>query len=167
MMRLAALLTLLLVACGPVDQPASNRTVGAYEVTLHSQDEYAEFLTVLDEAAQRESYHLDHRDGGGVEPFTINASIWRGNDEESMAHAMDFEDRIGRVWLTFPLGVDKVESENFRDALMVEIKDRWPATTSLPIMPNGAIPLTRDLVRTPNGYVVREGAAAKYDEREP
>jgi hypothetical protein len=30
-------------------------------------------------------------------------------------------------------------------------------------MPNGAIPLTRDLIRTPKGYVVSPAAAAKYE----
>jgi hypothetical protein len=162
-----ALLFIFVVACGPVNQPESNRTVAAFEVTLRTQDDYRQFLAILNDAAQREGFHLDHRDGGGVEPSTINASIWRGDDEESMAHAMDFEDRIGRVWITFPLGESPVLTENFRRALMAQIKAVWPSTVTLPIMPNGAIPLTHDLVRTQDGYQVRESAAQRYDERAP
>ena len=167
-MRYFIALSLLVAgACGPVTQPQSNKTVAAYEVTLRTQDDYRQFLSILDATANREGYHLDHRDGGGVEPFTINASIWRGDDEESMAHAMDFEDRIGRVWITFPLGENPTHSENFRRLLMAQIMDVWPSTATLPIMPNGAIPLTHDLVRTDEGYAVRESAASKYEEREP
>lgn len=46
---------------------------------------------------------------------------------------------------------------------MPAIKDGWSETSSLPIMPNGAIPPTSDLVRTPQGYIVKPGSAAKYD----
>jgi hypothetical protein len=45
---------------------------------------------------------------------------------------------------------------------MREIMLRWPGTLSLPIMPTGAIPLPRDLVRTPNGYIVDPSEAHKY-----
>ena len=87
-----------------------------------------------------------------------------GDDEESMASAMDFEDRIGRVWISFPLGQDPNHSSRFREALVAKIKKEWPDTASLPIMPSGAIPLTRDLVRTSSGYIVNPSAAAKYNE---
>jgi hypothetical protein len=77
---------------------------------------------------------------------------------------MDFEDRLGRVWISFSLGEDPVRSRQFREGLVPAIKDGWPETASLPIMPNGGIPLTRDLVRTPQGYIVNPAAAAKYEE---
>ncbi len=159
-----ALLSLLVLACAPVVQPESNKTVAAYEVTLKTPDDYRRFLSILDEVGKQNGFHLDHRYGGGVEPFTINASIWRGDDEESMAHAMDFRDRIGRVWITFPLGTDPSLSADFRSVLMARIKDAWPSTASLPIMPNGSIPLTDDLVRTSDGYRVIESAASRYQD---
>ena len=162
-----ALLSLLALACAPAVQPESNRTVAAYEVTLKTPDDYRRFLSILDEVGRQKGFHLDHRDGGGVEPFTISGWIWRGDDKESMAHAMDFKDRIGRVWITFPLGKDPSLSVDFRSVLMARIKDAWPSTTSLPIMPNGAIPLTNDLVRTSGGYRVIESAASKYQEQAP
>ena len=51
----------------------------------------------------------------------------------------------------------------FRERAMHEIMLRWPITLSLPIMPTGAMPLPRDLVRTPNGYVVDPSEAHKYE----
>jgi hypothetical protein len=77
---------------------------------------------------------------------------------------MDFEDRLGRVWISFSLGEDPVRSRQFRKVLVPAIKEGWPDTASLPIMPSGAIPLTRDLVRTPQGYIVNPSAAAKYTD---
>lgn len=38
----------------------------------------------------------------------------------------------------------------------------WPDTLPLPIMPTGAIPLHRDLIKTPDGYVVDPTKARKY-----
>jgi hypothetical protein len=43
-----------------------------------------------------------------------------------------------------------------------EIMLRWPNTLTLPIMPTGAIPLHRDLVRMPGGYIVNPSEAHKY-----
>ncbi len=162
MRRAIALLSLFALACGTAPQPKSNKTVAAYEVTLRTPDDYRRFLSILEEVGKQRGFHLDHRDGGGVEPFTINASVWRGDDEESIAHAMDFQDRIGRVWITFPVGEDPSQAADFRNALMARIKNAWPSTTSLPIMPNGAIPLTEDLVRTEDGYRVVASEAYKY-----
>lgn len=166
MRRAIAFLSLLALACAPVIQPESGRIVAAYEVTLRTPDDYRRFLSILDEVGKQRGFHLDHRDGGGVEPFTINASVWRGDDDEAMAHAMDFQDRIGRVWVTFPLGEDPSQTADFRSALMARIRAAWPSTVSLPIMPNGAIPLTDDLVRTLDGYRVLESAASKYQNQE-
>ena len=96
---------------------------------------------------------------------TFNATVWRGrDDDEPIASAMDFEDRLGRVWISFSRGEDVARSTRFREALVPAIKRDWPETASLPIMPNGAIPLTRDLIRTPSGYIVRPEAASKYHD---
>lgn len=96
-------------------------------------------------------------------PITFSASVWRGeNDEESIASAMDFQDRIGRVWIAFSLGHDPDRSKRFRERLLPRIRSVWPDTASLPIMPSGAIPLTRDLVRTPSGYVLNPSAAERF-----
>lgn len=129
------------------------------------------FLALLTQKAEAAGFHVDAATDdelkvtSEVSPQTFNATVWRGEyDEESIASAMDFEDRLGRVWISFSLGEDPVRSRQFREALMPAIMDAWPDTASLPIMPNGAIPLTRDLVRTPQGYIVKPSAAAKYSD---
>ena len=130
-------------------------------------------MTLLSEVSETERYHVDAATQSELEtisqvsPITFNASVWRGDDEEIIASAMDFEDRIGRVWISFYKGEDKGRSRRFREALVPKIEEVWPNTTSLPIMPNGAIPLTRDLVRTEDGYEVRPSEAAKYERKLP
>ena len=95
--------------------------------------------------------------------MTMNAAVWRGaNDEESMASVMDAHDHLGQVWIMFSRGKDPTLSGRFRENAMREIKRRWPDTLSLPIMPTGAIPLRRDLIRTPNGYIVNPSEAYRY-----
>ena len=99
--------------------------------------------------------------------MTFNAAVWRGkNGEEPIASAMDFGDRLGRVWMTLTLGEDPASACQFREALVPAIRDKWPETASLPIMPNGGIPLTEDLMRTSDGYIVKPTAAAKYANAE-
>ena len=162
-----------LAACGPVAQPESNRTVAAYEVPLPTSEDKEQFLALLAEVGEAEGYHVDAATRTELEamsevsPITFNASVWRGDDEELMASAMDFQDRIGRVWISFPRGQDPSRSNQFRETLMQRINLDWPATASLPIMPSGTIPLTQDLVRTPSGYEVRASAASKYQQSEP
>jgi hypothetical protein len=158
------------VACGAVQQPHSAKTVAAYEVPLPTESDKRRFLTLLTNKAEAAGFHVDAATDqelkvtSEVSPQTFNATVWRGkDDDEPIASAMDFQDRIGRVWISFSLGEDPSRSRRFRESLVPAIEAGWPATASLPIMPNGAIPLTRDLIRTPQGYIVNPAAAAKYE----
>lgn len=161
---------LMCSACSPVEQPKSAKTVAAYEVPLPTAPDRQRFVALLREKARPFGFHVDAATAdelkalSDVSPQTFNATVWRGkDDEEPIASAMDFQDRLGRVWISFSLGSDPVRSRQFREALVPEIESRWPDTASLPIMPTGAIPLQRDLVRTATGYVVKPTAAGKYD----
>jgi len=169
-LRVALTLSLICTACS-VEQPKSAKTVAAYEVPLPTPTDKRRFLALLDEKARAAGFHVDAapdeelKATSQISPQTFNATVWRGkNDDEPIASAMDFEDRLGRVWIAFSLGEDPARSRQFRETLMQAIKEGWPETTALPIMPNGAIPLTRDLVRTPQGYIVNSSAAAKYEK---
>jgi hypothetical protein len=171
MLRTVLGLSLLCAACGAVEQPKSAKTVAAYDVSLPTASDKRRFLALLTQRAEAAGFHVDAATDeelkvtSEVSPQTFNATVWRGkDDEEPIASAMDFQDRLGRVWISFSLGEDPVRSRQFREALVPAIKDGWPDTASLPIMPNGAIPLTRDLVRTPQGYSVSPSAAAKYND---
>lgn len=169
MPRLAVWLFLLCAGCIAA-QPESARTVAAFEVPLTTSTDKSEFLDLLRSQAERHGYHVDAASEAElaqmseVSPITFNAAVWRGDDDEAVASAMDFQDHIGRVWLTFTLGEDPERSRRFRDELVPQIERLWPGTASLPIMPNGAIPLARDLVRTPTGYDVHPAAAARYQD---
>jgi hypothetical protein len=169
MLRVVFVLSLICTSCGVVDQPKSLKTVAAYEVALHTPADKHRFLGLLTEQAEASGFHVDAATDeelkvvSEVSPQTFSAAVWRGkDDDEPIASAMDFQDRLGRVWITFSLGEDAERSARFREALVPRIKRLWPDTASLPIMPSGAIPLTQDLVRTPSGYSVKPSAEAKY-----
>lgn len=166
-----ALAFCLVVGC-TAKQPESAKPVAAFEVPLPSENDRNEFLSVLRAVAKTEGMHVDTESKSELESLakaipaaamTMNAAVWRGaNDDESIASAMDAHDHLGRVWIMFSKGEDPALSSRFQEDAMHEIKLRWPDTLSLPIMPTGAIPLTRDLVRTPNGYIVNPTEAYRY-----
>ena len=171
MLRVFLSLFLVCSACGIAEQPESAKTVAAYEVPLPTPSDKRRFIALLTQKADVAGFHVDAATDeelkvtSEVSAQTFNATVWRGkDDDEPIASAMDFEDRLGRVWISFSLGEDPVRSRQFREELVPAIIDGWPETASLPIMPNGAIPLTRDLVRTPKGYIVSPTAAAKYKD---
>jgi hypothetical protein len=160
-------------ACGRGRQPESARTVAAFEVPLPSEADRNQFLTILRTAANAEGMHVDAESKEDLESeskvrqdfeMTLKAAVWRGsNDEEAVASAMDQYDHLGQVWLEFSKGKDPAMVARFRERAMHEIMLHWPGTLALPIMPTGAIPLHRDLVRTPAGYIVNPSEAHKYD----
>ena len=160
-------------ACGAAAQPETARTVAAFEVPLPTESDRSRFLSVLSTAAAAEGMHVDAassqqlKSEAKVSPefdMTMNATVWRGsNDDEAIASAMDHRDHLGLIWIAFFRGSDPALANRFREGAMREIMIRWPGTLSLPIMPTGAIPLHRDLVRTPDGYIVSPAEAHKYD----
>lgn len=166
MFRIVLGISLLCAACGVAEEPKSAKTVAAYEVPLPTAFDKRRFLMLLSAKAEAAGFHVDAATDeelkitSKVSPQTFNATVWRGqDDEEPIASAMDFHDHLGRVWISFLRGEDPARSRQFRETLVPAIKEGWPETAPLPIMPNGAIPLTRDLVRTPQGYIVNPAAA--------
>jgi hypothetical protein len=164
-------LPLLSGACGSVEQPKWLKNVAAYEVPLPTAADKVRFLDLLRKDAGEEGFHVDAASDeelktlSEVSPITFNAAVWRGkDDDEPIASAMDAQDHIGRVWLSFSLGQDPARSARFRELVVSDIKGAFPETAQLPIMPNGAIPNPEDLIRTASGYSVNPSAAAKYDE---
>src|ERR1700733_1355101 len=153
-------------------QPDSAKVAAAFEVPLPSEADRNQFLTVLRAAAEAEGMHLDAAGSNELEKMakaipgakmTMNAAVWRGsNDKEVIASAMDQHDHLGQIWIMFLKGKDPALTSRFRESAMREITLRWPGTLPLPIMPTGAIPLHRDLVRSPNGYMVNPSEAHKY-----
>jgi hypothetical protein len=165
-------LLLFCAACG-AEQPTSNRTVAAFEVPLPTPADKAGFIDLLSRQAKAYDFHVyaesqaELQQLSYVSPITMNVAVWERNDDQVVASAMDFKDHLGRVWISFTEGKDPQQLAAFRDVLMPQIKSHWPETASLPIMPNGAIPLTADLVRTSSGYEIKPSAAYKYRSATP
>lgn len=173
MERLVLLVMLMaLGACGVAHQPESNQTVAAFEVPLPTPEERSEFLALVRQEAEAEGLHLDSASAAELEwtadaipiaAMTIRAGVWRGaNDDQLEASIMDQHDHLGQVWIMFSKGEDPALALRFRERLMQKVFERWPDTLSLPIMPTGAIPLHKDLRRTPQGYAVDPAAAPRY-----
>jgi hypothetical protein len=160
-------------ACGAAPQPESAKTVAAFEVPLPSQADRDQFLAVLRNAAANEGMHVDAVSTEDLKQqakvsaafeMTMNATVWKdANDDEPIASAMDQPGHLGQVWIFFSKGEDVMLNSRLREAVMREIMRNWPETLSLPIMPTGAIPLHRDLIRTPEGYVVNPAEAHRYE----
>ena len=142
--------------------------MAAFEVPLPTPADKQSFLTIVREEASRIGYHLDAatpdelRRLSDMSRITMNAAVWRGNDDECVASAMDGPDHLGFIWIGFSKGVQPIRVAVFRDRVMRRVSARWPQTTRLPIMPTGAIPLRSDLVRTPAGYEVDPRQKGKY-----
>lgn len=165
----ALALALCCASCGAVPQPESLRTTAAYEIPLYSAQSKRAFIGMLRVKASAFGYHVDVASDDALRimseasPITMNVAVWRGeNDDENIASAMDFQDHLGRVWLDFAKGEDPATVIRFRQAVMAEVQRRWPDTRSLPVLPGGNIPGTDDMVRTPDGYQLKESARAKY-----
>ena len=169
MWRFATKLILLLAvaSCGPVTQPKSAQTVAAFEVALPTEGERARFLQLLAQVAESEGFHVDARTAdelrveSEIAPMTINAAVWRGeNDDEPIANVLDVT-RPGYAWLTFSLGENPSKSRRFQTRAMKAIRAEWPSTKELPIV-NGGIPNPRDLILIGSSYVLDPKAAATY-----
>ncbi len=159
-------------ACGVAPQPESVETVAAFEVPLASQTERERFMSILHDIAENYGMHVDAATQDELERkarvnpnfrMTISAAVWKGpNDDEPIASVMDQPDHLGQAWISFSRGEDPALNSRFREATMSAVLRNWPKTLPLPIMPTGAIPLHRDLIKTPKGYVVNPNEAYKY-----
>ena len=159
-------------ACGLAPQPERAQIVAAFEVPLSSLEDRERFLAVLRDVAADHGMHVDAATPQELERRaevslelrkTMSAAVWRGeNDDEPIAFVMDWPDHLGQVWISFSKGENPALNSRFREAVMSEVMQIWPETLSLPIMPTGAIPLHRDLIRGPKGYVVNPAEAHKY-----
>lgn len=115
--------------------------------------------------------HLDFADAAELDAISrvsghrrmMHAAVYGdANDRELIASTMDWPERPGNIWLMFSQGEDVARAKRYREAAMREIRTRWPDTLNLPIAETGAIPNFEDLMRTPDGYIVRPSEAWKY-----
>jgi hypothetical protein len=165
---------LFAAACSP-DQDAA-RYVEAIEIPLDVATEREELADLLSAEARRHPrLHVDdvsvryaryHQDIDLLEPHqrpTVSISVWRGEgDDELVATVGDVFHR-GRVWATFLRGEDPEQETPFREAAIELIRERWPNSKSLPILPSGGLPNEEHFVLTDEGYKLRRSEAHNYD----
>lgn len=71
----------------------------------------------------------------------------------------------GPALITFidpPIASAGVDAETSRAKLIAELKQKWPDTLPVPVMPNGAIPRQEDIRRTAQGLRIDRASAAQY-----
>jgi aspartyl-tRNA synthetase len=129
---------------------------------------------LLDREANAEGLHLDYSTDEELDllktdivEMTVHAAIWRDrNDDKLEVSIMDQKDHLGLIWIVFARGENEKLATRFRNNVTRAIKARWPDTLTLPIMPTGAIPVHRDLIKVSEGYIVNPAAAARYQVQE-
>jgi hypothetical protein len=137
----------------------------------------ADLLTMLRRDAFDGELHVDDDSRGWIEfrrhapdnepPFvksvltkTIYVGLWRGANDDDPEVIVDDGGHQGHPWLTFYMGKHPELASMFRARLLADVKRRWPDARTVPIMPDGALPLSNDLTWTGKSYVVRASGLA-------
>ena len=172
MRHLFSPLLLLLAACGAAEQREWIELTAAYGIVASSQRERDQLLRVFERVAETEGHHMDAATGqelasqADVYEQSIKACIWVGEDDEEMlACAQDFEERLGLVFVTFYRGTDPQRNQAFRRRLLHELQTEFGQLPTIPQMPNGALPLAEDLILEDGNYAVSEENSQKYEAR--
>lgn len=170
MLRIVLLLSCVSIGgCGVRPQPESAETVAAYEIPLPTKPDRQRFLAILSRESPKFGFHVDAASEQELKAIalpgaenSISATVWRGeDDDEPIASVMDFN-KPGFAWLTFIKGKNLPLNKEYRNRVMEKIGAHWPETLTLPIMPNGGIPLPDDMQKTESGYVIKPSAASTY-----
>jgi hypothetical protein len=166
--RLIVLLAyLFLSACGVAEQPDWAKTVVAYGIEAPTEKDRSDLIEILRRVARAQGHHVDSatdQELAEVYHLTINACAWKGKeDHETLACAMDFEERPGLIYLTFDKGSAPGLNTRFRDAVVDELTERFGALPKIPQMPNGALPLARELVLDGKNYTVSQDNLRRYE----
>ena len=163
------------LGCAPAEQE-SVRTVAAIEVPLLSDADRLDLIAILHRhAALDGGLHVDdvtdrwrelEANSNTVAPAeqgTIFVGVWRGADYDEPVADVDDIVHPGRAWVTFSRVKKQKQAAKFREAVLAEIKSRWPDARPIPILPTGGVPLPHDLTKTSDGYRIKRAAASTYE----
>ncbi len=160
-----------ILASRPVPQPASLRTVAAFEVPLASAEDRADFLAIVSSEAQEQGLEVDAETPAEMERWfemspdlraTIHATVYRDGDRRQTEADVSDRYHLGHVWISFAQGKDPALAQRFRDRVMSRIVERWPETLSVPVAETGALPHRKDLIRGEGGYEIDPAKMAGY-----
>lgn len=174
MLRIAALgLAIACLGCSPAPQPGPP--TAAIEISLLTPADQADLVTMLRQLAPLQGFHVDDvsakwrdfeeqvKDSPSALKKTIAVGVWRGEDDNDLILLVDDGGHPGRAWIIFYRGEEPKSAERFWAALTGEIRGRWPDALPIPILPSGALPLSKDLQLTPQGYKIVRSAAERYN----
>jgi hypothetical protein len=165
---------LALSACSVHAATKSQSPIAAIEVLTPTNDDQADLIALLRQAALKRGFHLDDgsaqwrdfaRQARDLPPparKTLYAGVWSGEDDDDFIAMADDGGHNGRSWITVYTGEHEAAARLFWVDLKTRILRRWPAARSIPILPSGALPLSEDLQLTHGGYRINRSAAAKY-----
>ena len=162
-------------ACSPRSQE-SARSEAVLEIPLRNGADSVELVSMLRRyAASEGGMHVDDvseqwrefdRQSNMMAPrdrLTINVGVWRGENDDEPTILVDDRYHPGRAWVTFLRGTQPERNATLRNALISEMRRRWPDSQPIPILPSGGVPLASDLVETPDGYRITHSAATRYE----
>ena len=167
---LASIAALILIACGAAEQPEWAETVHAVGIQTTSDQERSDLIDILNRVASKSGHHLDYSSKETLDAMassyrqTVSACAWKGQeDEESLFCAMDFQDRPGLVYLTFRKGTSPAENRALRKEVLAALEERFGSLPAIPEMPNGALPLPKELVLRDGNYAVDDDVLENYE----
>jgi hypothetical protein len=173
MLRIVTLLLAITFSgCSPARQPEGP--AAAVEISLRTTADDADLVAMLRQQAPLQGFHVDDvsakwrdfeqhvKDFPPAIQKTIYVGVWRGKDDDDLIVSVDDGGHPRKAWITFYRGPEPKFAEQFWDTLTGEIRRRWPDVHSIPILPSGGLPLSNDLILTPQGYKIVRSAAERY-----
>jgi len=147
MVKLVFALPVLLLACGPVEQPERLRYVAAVEIDMRTPADRADLLAMLRRHAAAGGLHVDDVSEPAAqntalppsERPTIYVGVWRGSADDDLEVTVDDTFHQGRPWIVFSRGARPELAAALREALLRDISRRWPGARRLPIDPSGGL----------------------------
>lgn len=159
-------------ACTVDQEPARYTEVLEIPLGAGERSDLAEILSSaarvdeeihVDDVSERNAeYHDDAQILDADKRPTISISIWIGeDDDELVAHVGDLGHR-GRTWATFLKGKDVQLHRQFRERAVAAIRQRWPESRSIPILPSGGVGNPEDFVLVDGEYRIDRAKASTY-----
>ncbi|RZJ42648.1 MAG: hypothetical protein EON87_14165 [Brevundimonas sp.] len=154
----------------PVTQPASARTIAAFETPLSTDADRNDYLAIVRREAEAQGLEVTVETSQDLDVWeqmspdlraTISATVWRDEPRNNEAYISD-RHHLGYAWISFTRGKHPELARRYRERVMTEIIVRWPATLSVPVAETGALPHRKDLVRGPQGYEINPARLADY-----
>jgi hypothetical protein len=150
----------------------STREVDPYEaavvvpIAAADRDELAALIAGF---AHRNGFYLRDssnymKDTTGTATFYV--VVYRGlggGDEWAEIQAHATADEYPIITFNRPSTDAATAAEGSWNTLVAEVKEQWPRTGSVPILPHGGVPHATDLVETKDGFKIHSAQSGAYE----